>query len=167
MAEDSNPYQPPNSSLQGQAALTPELWAQSMRSSSHFAIWTGLVLLAAAIAAPYVLAWQIENLLREYGAEAYIQSTIATRVDTLRGAFLMQGSLSIAAVVAGGFARRLHLRALHVLLFVFVLLGMNAAWGIAEGPDSARAFSVLRALWLGFVLHYLWKTYRLRPHTRL
>ena len=163
MADDLNPYQPPGSSLQGQVAQAPALWAQSMRTSANFAIGTGLVLLAAAIAAPYILTWQIENLLREYGAEHHIKTMVAAHVDTLRNAFLMQGVLSLAAVVAGGFARRLHLRALVVLLLVVGLLAVNAAWGIVEGPDSARAFSILRALWLGFVLHYLWKTYRLRP----
>lgn len=131
-----------------------------MRSTSNFAMCTGFVFLAGAVAAPHILAWQAANLLREYGAERYLGTVIEAHIAPLQPGYIAVTVLAALAVGTGAWIRRLHRHALYVLVVILGLLLGLTAWGTLVGPDTARAFAVLGTVWLVIALKYTWTTCR-------
>ncbi|PWF48281.1 hypothetical protein C7C56_012735 [Massilia glaciei] len=111
-----------------------------------------------AVGLPYILRWQVGNVLREYGAEQYIEIVVASAMERIGIGRILTGISAALSIAAGVLMRMRAAPGLHLLMLVSAVLVGEIVIEVAMHPRDTSVLVIIRGFWWAFVFFSAFRT---------
>ncbi len=129
-----------------------------MRSVSYLSICSGLIVLVIALAAPFILEWQLAQSLAHYGSAELAPQLVSRELEVTRAARILSFILAIFAILAGILILRRRAVGQTILVLVSSAFIISAAYYFFSAERGEFIIgAAIRGVWWIFVLAYSFK----------